>query len=81
MKLKKYRVTYNVLYLYIDDQLRLMARELESKAVITFNVEASNRIQARQIANDLASTFLGRDFVIRGRAANSLKPLSIEEIK
>jgi hypothetical protein len=81
MRLKKYRVTYNVFYLYINDKLEPIAEELESKAVVTFNVEAPNRIQARQIASDLASTFLGRDFIICGKTVNSLKPLNIEEIR
>jgi hypothetical protein len=80
-RLKKYRVTYNVYRLYIDSKLNPIAEELDSKAVITFNVEASNQTLARQVASDLASTFLGRDFIICGKTVNSLRPLSIEEVK
>ena len=81
MKLKKYRVTYNVFHVYIDDKLVPIAEELPSKVVITFDIEGFNQIQAQQAASDLASTFLGRDFIICGKAVNSLKPLSIERIK
>lgn len=80
-RLKRYRVTYNVFYVSISDSLDLTIHELESKATVTFNIEAPNQREARQVASDSASFFLGEDFVIRGRTINSFKPLNIEEIK
>jgi hypothetical protein len=65
----------------VADNLDLLICRPESKIVVTFDVMAPNKLAARQIASDEASTFLNSDFVIRGKTINSLKPLSIEEIQ
>jgi hypothetical protein len=79
--MKKYRVTYNVFYMSVADNLDLLICKPESKITVTFDVIAPNKLAARQIASDEASTFLNSDFVIRGKTMNSFKPLSIEEIR
>lgn len=80
-KLKKYKVTYRVCYMGVNDRLEIIIGKLKSEATVSFNVEASNQMEARQVATDEASRFLGEDFIIRGKNINSFKPLSIEEIK